>query len=128
VESTKSIGDLGERLAREYLQRHGFVVVAANYRFRRKEIDLVATGEGYLVFVEVKLRRTRGYGSPADAVDPRKRAAIAFCARAFVQEHRCGDLPCRFDVISIQVEPDGEPRIEHIRNAFGAGDGARAGR
>ncbi|MFN0151114.1 MAG: YraN family protein [bacterium] len=128
MESTKSIGDQGENLARDYLRQHGFDIVAANYRFRRKEIDLVATGEGFLVFIEVKLRRSRGYGSPAEAVDARKRAAIALCARAFVHERRCGTLPCRFDVVSIQFGADGVPEIEHIRNAFVDGGPSRGRR
>ncbi len=128
VQSTKSIGDEGEKLAREYLLQRGFQIVAANYRFARKEIDLIAAGEGFLVFVEVKLRRTRGYGAPAEAVDARKRAAIALCARAFVHERRCDNQPCRFDVISIQFGPDGAPEIEHIRNAFAGGDGHRVRR
>lgn len=128
LETTKSIGDYGENAARVYLERRGFRIVAANYRFHRKEIDLVAVGEGYLVFVEVKLRRSRGFGSPAEAVGARKRAAIVLCARAFVRERRCGHLPCRFDVIAIDAAPDGASRIEHIRNAFTAADTPRAGR
>lgn len=128
METTKRIGDDGEAAARAYLERSGFRIVAANYRFRRKEIDIVAIGEGYLVFVEVKLRRGRGYGAPAEAVDARKRAAITLCARAFVHERRCDTMPCRFDVVAIDAAADGSPRIEHIRNAFTAAPGPAAKR
>lgn len=116
--STKRIGDRGEELAREYLGRHGFTILAANFRYRRKEIDLIASGEGFIVFVEVKLRRGTGFGRPAEAVDGRKQAAILACARAFLHAHRCDNRACRFDVVSIELGESGEPAIEHIRNAF----------
>jgi putative endonuclease len=116
--STKRIGDRGEEIAREYLGRHGFEILAANFRFGRKEIDLIAFGEGFIVFIEVKLRRGRGFGHPAEAVDGRKQAAILACARAFLHAHRCDNRACRFDVVSIEFDESGEPAIEHIRNAF----------
>jgi putative endonuclease len=110
-------GRRGEEIAAEYLRRQGFVILAANYRHQRKEIDLVARGEGYVVFVEVKLRRSAAFGDPAAAVDARKQASIVACARAFLSERRLGGLPVRFDVVAIRERGD-QPEIELIRNAF----------
>jgi putative endonuclease len=121
VESTKSLGDRGEQIAREFLARQGYQMVAANFRHRRKEIDIVAMRDGVLVFVEVKTRRTLAFGYPAEAVDGRKRAAIAACARAFLHLHGFAGRACRFDVVSIRLIPGADPEIEHISNAFPLG-------
>jgi putative endonuclease len=120
VEGTRGAGQRGEALAGEYLARNGFRILALNYRYLRKEIDLIVAGEGFLVFVEVKWRRDDRFGGPLAAVDPRKQRAIAACARGFLHERRMRDVACRFDVVGISQAPGEPPRIEHIRDAFRA--------
>ena len=118
MEGTRGTGERGEALAAEYLTRRGYRILAMNYRHHRKEIDLIALAEGFVVFVEVKFRRDERFGGPLAAVDPRKQRAIAACARGFLHERRLAGIPCRFDVVGIRQEDDGPPRIEHVRNAF----------
>ena len=61
----KRFGDMGEVLARRYLARQGYSIIESNYRSHYGEIDIVAKESECLVFVEVKSRSNRAYGSPA---------------------------------------------------------------
>jgi putative endonuclease len=113
-------GDRAEAIAAAHLARHGVRTVARNYRCRLGEIDLVCDDAGALVFVEVRLRRSAGYGGAGASIDFRKRQRIVAAARHYLALHagRAGDRPCRFDAVLL----DGldETRVEWIRNAFDA--------
>lgn len=52
------LGSWGEAQAAEYLRCRGFRILAMNFRCRLGELDIVAEDRRYLVFVEVKLRKT----------------------------------------------------------------------
>lgn len=124
--STKSIGDLGEDLAAEYLGAKGYRILDRNYRFSRQEIDIVCfqayedyTKGGDLVFVEVKTRRGLGFGKPEYAVDRPKQVAIFRTAEAYLHERKLEGSPCRFDVVAIMIGKGVAPEIEHFENAFG---------
>ncbi len=114
------LGRWGEQLAARYLQRRGYELLAANYRSRFGEIDLVAARGAYLVFVEVKLRRDDRYGSAAAFVDARKQQRIRGTALFWLQTHPDERQP-RFDVVEVYA-PEGletrRPRIHHLENAF----------
>jgi putative endonuclease len=112
-------GDLGEATAARFLERRGFRILARNLRSRLGELDLVARDGGVVVFVEVKARR-RGWGDPPQAaVDGRKRARLARLAQAYLQRSRLGDVPCRFDVVAVTLDPAGGPaEIDHLPGAF----------
>ncbi len=70
--NNRASGDLGEELARRYLTGKGYEIVESNYRTRRGELDLISRHADTLVIVEVKLRRGAAYGTPLEAVTPRK--------------------------------------------------------
>jgi putative endonuclease len=112
------LGRRGEDLAHRYLRRHGYVIVARNYRTPSftGEADLVAWDEDALVFVEVKSRKSAEFGEPDRAVDAEKRERIV---RAALDYTRRAQVPwdcVRFDVIGIVFEP--EYRIMLNRGAF----------
>jgi putative endonuclease len=92
-------------------------VVERNYRTRYGEIDLISRKEDALVFVEVKLRRGRGYGDPLEAVTPRKQYAIRSMAEQYLAEHDPEYDELRFDVIGI-LAGGGPPEINHVEGAF----------
>lgn len=117
---TQEAGRRGEAIAAEFLRRRGFQILASNFRHGRNEIDLVARGEGFIVFVEVKLRRSGAFGGPEAAVHRLKQLAIIACARGFLRRFGLEPSPCRFDVVAIRESADGDPDVEHIRNAFQA--------
>ena len=113
----KPSGAWGEDLALRYLTRRGYSLVERNYRKRRGEIDLIVRNEDSLVFVEVKLRRSRGFGDPLEAVTARKQATIRSLAEQYLADNQPDFEILRFDVVGILATDTGT-RIEHIEDAF----------
>jgi putative endonuclease len=68
-------------------------------------LDIVAEGEGVLVFVEVKTRTSLRYGSPEEALNFFKRRALKRACEYYRTAHQCSHLPCRLDLITLLVEP-----------------------
>ncbi len=127
-QSADSLGTRSEHLARAFLERAGFRILAANYRCPMGEIDLVAEGEGRLVFVEVKARRLAdmpgagGAVRPERAVTRAKQRKIGRAARYYFRACRRTDQIVRFDVIAIDWPADeGAPAIRHYPGAFRPG-------
>lgn len=88
------------------LMHYGLRIIARRYRCRMGEIDLVATDEHRLLFVEVRARSHVSHGGAAASVDRKKQCKMARCATLFLSRHpEWGHLPCRFDVIA--WEPGG---------------------
>lgn len=114
------LGKYGEQLAAQYLQRHGYELLATNVRCRFGEIDLIAARSGFLVFVEVKQRKSDLYGTAGAYVDVRKQQRIRRTAEYWLLRHPDERQP-RFDVIEIYL-PYGlqtkYPHINHLENAF----------
>ena len=103
-----------EALAAEYLTARGMDIKDRNFRSRQGEIDMIGYHNGYLVFVEVKYRRTEEFGSAPEAVDFRKQRRICRAADYYRYLHRLGDdCPVRYDVVAIQGT-----EINWIQNAF----------
>ena len=113
-------GAWGEALAAEYLRRKHYKLVAAGYRSRFGEIDLIVQDRKYLVFVEVKLRKTANFAAAREYVDRRKQDRIRVTASVFLSQNPTKLQP-RFDIIEIYA-PDGaetkQPLIEHMEDAF----------
>jgi len=103
--SNAEIGQLGENIAAKYLKRHGYKIIDRNFRSRRwGEIDIVATKDDTLVFVEVKARVGTKYGQPVEAVTPFKLRALKRAGQYYKLENP--DLPdaLRIDVVSIVLD------------------------
>jgi putative endonuclease len=111
------VGRGGEDLAAEHLGRQGYRIIARNYRTRQAEIDIIARHEGVIVFVEVKTRRSAGFGHPKWAVTPAKQKKISMAALEYLKKHRAMQSRARFDVVTIQTV-EGKACIEVIANAF----------
>src|SRR5690242_12856775 len=110
-------GRRGEQIAARHLKRCGYLILARNYRAAGAEIDLVALDESTLAFVEVKLRKGSGFGTPVEALDLEKREHIRRAARVFVEARGVQDLPARFDIVGITGEGRFS-RLELIKDAF----------
>jgi putative endonuclease len=115
----KTLGDSAERVAALYLEQHGHKILARNVRTRAGEIDLIAEDGAELAFVEVKARRGTAYGTPEEAITPRKQIRLANLADAFMaQQPEFAGRPWRIDVVAIQLDRAGKiVRINHIKNA-----------
>ncbi|MEE2899579.1 MAG: YraN family protein [Gemmatimonadota bacterium] len=117
-----ALGRRGEQLAIQYLSAAGWTILAGNYRFGRREVDLVVRRAGLIAFVEVKTRAGDGYGRPEDAVTWKKRREIEAVAAEYLVRHPAHEAQIRFDVIAIEVGPDrGVTRLEHIEDAWRPG-------
>ncbi len=112
------IGEAGERLAAAHLRRKGHRIIAANYRCRIGEIDIVSECDGIIVFCEVKTRRSDSRGAPFESVTIRKQAKLRRLAEYFLLREFGRMKTCRFDVVSLWIDDAGRPDILHIENAF----------
>lgn len=107
-------GKKAENLAAAYLSGKGIRIIARNYRCRKGEIDLIGREGEYLVFIEVKARRTLACGYPGEAVTSAKQKKICQTALYYCWKEKIDrNCPIRFDVVEIL-----EGRIRHIRNSF----------
>jgi putative endonuclease len=112
-------GDAAEADACARLENAGCRIVDRNVRFREGEIDIVADDGGTLVFVEVRMRRSDGFGGAEGSIDSVKRRKLVRAAQHFLLQRfgaRSEPPPCRFDVITA----DGDGIRDWIRDAFTA--------
>lgn len=113
-------GAWGEALAAEFLQKKRYKLIATNYRSRFGEIDLIVSNRKYLVFVEVKLRKSDQFAAAREFVDRRKQDRLRTTAEIYLSEFPT-DLQPRFDVIEVYA-PQGtatsKPEINHLEDAF----------
>lgn len=117
-----SLGRRGEQAAAEFLVKCGYNIVARNVRYPEGELDIVASDKKWLVFVEVRTRRSLKYGPGqiCESVTPAKQRRIVRAAQRFRRDHRLF-LPCRFDLITVNWPDDqDEPGIIHFLRAFDA--------
>ncbi|GDX40335.1 UPF0102 protein [Armatimonadota bacterium] len=119
--SLRKLGQVGEALAQNYLKQHNCTVITTNYRSRFGEIDIIAKEEDCYVFVEVKTRSSKRFGSPLEAVTFRKRQRLWLTAQDWVGKHNLGveEPAFRFDVLSIIIGNDGLAAITHDKGVFG---------
>lgn len=116
------LGRWGEKQAAGYLHQKGYRLLAAGYRCRMGEIDLIAQKGRELAFVEVKLRRNARFSEPREQVTAAKQRRILLAARNFLAQHpEYGEHYCRFDVAEVYA-PDGlqtaKPEIRYYEHAF----------
>ena len=123
--TAKQVGDLGERLATRYLRRHGYQILARNWRNGKDEIDIIAATLRDVVFVEVKTRRYFEneldlVPPPGVAVDLHKQQHTRACARSYLATCRTRKQP-RMDVIEVWLSKNDPPkllRLHHIKAAY----------
>ncbi|MBE3590258.1 MAG: YraN family protein [Firmicutes bacterium] len=120
-EDRVAFGRRAEAAAAAAAEARGYRVVGRNWRCRAGELDLVVKDGDTWVAVEVRARRTRAAGTPAESVTPAKRGRLVRAARWFAAAHGCLDAPWRFDVCAVTVER-GRLAVEWIEDAFAAGD------
>jgi putative endonuclease len=113
-----SKGLAAEDAACQYLVKQGLTWVESNYRCKLGEIDLIMRDKEYWVFVEVRARTSRAYGSALETVTYSKQQKILKTASLYLTAHQLQEKArVRFDVISIEGTP---PELTWISNAFGA--------
>ncbi|MFC1952992.1 YraN family protein [Chloroflexota bacterium] len=116
----RDTGILGEKLATDYLKKHRYKILETNYHCPHGETDIIAKKNNTLVFIEVRTKTSRDFGSPEESVTPMKKERMISTAYHYRQTHN--DLPelWRIDFIAIELTPEGKTlRIELIENAVG---------
>jgi len=114
------LGKQGEAAVRDYLCTEGFETLAENWRYSRLgELDLVMRDGEVLVFVEVKTRLNRNYGSPLEAINERKQTQLLMLAEAFIAAHpEFSTTNVRFDIATVEPNRVGAFDIEYFKNVL----------
>jgi putative endonuclease len=111
------LGRAGEKAAAELLRQRGYEVVGAGFTARRGEIDLICRRGSDLVVVEVKTRTSDAFGTPIEAVGPRKRRALLAAAAEYrVLADWRGAI--RYAVVGLTVKPGGGFAAEIVEDPF----------
>ncbi len=114
------LGRWGEGQAAEYLRKKGYRLVDAGWRCRFGEVDLIVEKGGFLVFVEVKLRKDDRFAQAREFVDGHMQQRLLLSAQLYLSQNQT-QLQPRFDVVEVYA-PDGirtrNPRIIHLEDAF----------
>ena len=117
---TKLLGRWGEQQAAEYLKKKGYEIVGLNYRCRHGEIDIIAKNKIFIVFAEVKLRRSASFAEAREFVTPAKQQKLIVTAGFWLISNPT-ELQPRFDVLEVYAPRGMDPAfmtINHIENAF----------
>jgi putative endonuclease len=114
----RSLGQVAESAAAEFLVKAGLRVVERNVRFTLGELDLVCRDGDILVFVEVKCRQARWGDTPAAAVSWHKQRRLVQLAQLYLKARGFRDVRCRFDVVAVTEDGVGRLAVRHLRGAF----------
>ena len=116
--NNKKTGDFGENLACLFLESKGCEIIAKNYKFKRREIDIIVKDGEYIVFVEVKTRLNSNFGTPAESVNLIKQKHIISAANGWLFENHT-DLQPRFDIVEIYKDiKNNKNYVRRIPDAF----------
>ena len=100
----KNVGDIGENFAADLLTNSGYQIIERNYRTKAGEIDIIATKNGVLHFIEVKTRNGDQYGYPSESVTATKQLRIKRAAEQYLQGRRLNWNRLSFDVYEIMTD------------------------
>jgi len=117
MHNKRKIGNFGESIAKNYLLKKNYEILCTNFATSYGEIDIIAKDKAYVVFIEVKYRRSLSFGAPREAIINTKKEKITLAATAYIEQNNLTDTDFRFDVIEI-FNKGKEVVIEHIVNAF----------
>jgi len=114
--SKRELGNLGENLAVEHLQREGLKILARNYRCPKGEMDIIARDGDCLVFVEVRTRSSSSSGRAEESIVFHKLQRLKAIAMLYLLEQNIKKWPSlRFDVVAINITAE-EPQINWLKN------------
>ena len=111
-------GELGERAAKQHLQKRGLKFLTANFRSERGEIDLIFRDDDCLVFVEVKTRSSEDWTRPAAAVDARKKRLLSLTALDYLRLLKNPEVKFRFDIVEVLLTDGAVREVRHLPNSF----------
>ena len=110
----KELGNIGEQISVEYLEKNNYQILKRNFYCRQGEIDIIAKDKKEIVFIEVKTRSGIDFGLPSEAVNSIKIKHMCKAAQYFLYKSHCMNNVIRFDVIEVLVE-NGKFNVNHIK-------------
>ncbi len=114
--SHNQLGNKGEQIARNYLTKKGYIIKEQNWRYKHKEIDIIALKDEQLIIVEIKTRSSDDWQHPSESITNAKIKFLVDATEAYIMEHDL-DMETRFDVVSV-IKNKNEWQIEHEEEAF----------
>ena len=108
----KKLGRAGERQAVKYLKQNGYKIIERGYKNPFGEVDIIASKDDTVAFIEVKTRLSENYGAPSEAVNKSRRNKYIQAAKYYFFGKQI-DVTVRFDIIEILCG-----KLNHIENAF----------
>lgn len=112
------LGKKGEELAAAHYLAQNYIMLHANWRVGRREIDLVVQQGACLVFVEVKTLATDLWGYPEGKVNERKRRHLKAAAAGYLNKMKVLPKRIRFDIVAITFRKDGTHELVQFEDAF----------
>lgn len=120
-------GRFGEEIACRLLESKGYIILERNWRHGHLEVDIIAQEGGEIVFVEVKTRGHSSWSRAMQSVDRLKRQRLTTAANHYIRYHGLSHS-VRYDIVAIDLAPDGSYQIEHAERAFFASRGRYSSR
>lgn len=116
----RAVGKLGEDIAARFLSRKGYKIVERNVKMFLGEIDIVARKKNFIVFAEVKTRKSNTFGPPYLSITKKKKKKLMGCALCYLKMRGISELPRGIDVISVELDEFTEDlkKIEHFEDAI----------
>jgi putative endonuclease len=114
----KTTGMIGEKLAADFLTKQGYTIIETNYHCKEGEVDIIAMDSEFLVFIEVRTKNSRAFGSPEESVTKRKKEHLKNVAVRYRETHDGLPVQWRIDFVAVELDRTGKPsRLEVIKNA-----------
>src|SRR4051794_28697461 len=101
MDARAELGRRAESLVAEYLEAHGFILLARNVRVGRLEIDIIARKRTLVVVCEVRALSSDRLMSPAHTIDAGKVSRIRRAAAQWLRETKPGNFDLRFDAAAV---------------------------
>ena len=115
----KTIGAFGEKAVAEFLISRGATIIDRNWRIKEGEIDIVAqSGEGKIIFIEVKTRSSLAFGHPLESITSVKAHRLQRLALAWLATHRAFGAEFQIDCAAVLIAADGQHSIEYRTNVL----------
>jgi putative endonuclease len=114
----QTTGQLGEKLAAEFLAKQGYQIIETNFRCKEGEVDIIAKDRDCLAFVEVRTKTSRMYGTPEESVTARKKEHLRNTAARYLEIHPEFSALWRIDFVAVELTGAGKVlRLEVLKNA-----------
>ena len=120
TKNTKTLGDTGEKIAKNYLREKGYKILDKNFRYSKLgELDIIAKRGNNIIFFEVKARMRKGLSEfkPEDNITQTKQKKLVKLAQIWLAKRKL-DTGWQIDILAIEIYRDKSFDIRHLENAI----------